>query len=242
MSDFLSDDLFHLVGRTSPNDDEANFRTLRAIVESESVMHSDSRRLPPTTITVDLAKSLAAGELVVPTLACFCDIPIASLPFHARKYGRFGLGFDRHFLIPRGARPVMYMPMRSDDRSSAHGDTLLRDIEAIYKGFHKHLLGPMRARNPGRMAKSLGQMPEKEDMAIDEINTVLSLYFLAFLKPYNSQLDVGDPHYYYSEREWRMTGSLRFIPGDVTHIVVAKAFEDQARAAMSKYAGKLICI
>ena len=85
-------------------------------------------------------------------------------------------------------------------------------------------------------------MPAKEDTAIDEINTVLSLYFMAFLKPYNSQLDVDDPHYYYSEREWRMTGSLRFIPGDVSHIVVAKAFEDQAKAAMPKYAGKLICI
>src|SRR5207253_4023993 len=117
-------EFFHLVGRSSPDNDPANFCALRSILAEGCVKYRGC--LPgqsATTVEIDLSKSLTSGDLVNPRMTCYCDIPFDDLWFHARKYGRFGLSFHRDFLIRHGARPVMYVPMRADDRSSPYGAT-----------------------------------------------------------------------------------------------------------------------
>jgi len=148
-------------------------------------------------------------------MTCYCDIPLDDLPFHASKYGRFGLGFPRDFLIDRGARPVSYFPLRADDWRGIRGATVLKDIESIYRAFHDRLLTPTRERNPGRHPRGVGNAPESDDAAIEQINAVLTMHFLGYLKPYDSLLQQDHPDYYYAEREWRSTIYQRFIPDEV---------------------------
>jgi hypothetical protein len=144
--DILSDDFFHLVGNLRPGQHEQNYGTLKLILDEQrirfnEVVPGETR----TSVRVIPDRSLASEKLIVPTCTCYCDIPLSNLSFHAKKYGRFGLSFHRDFLIQRGARPVMYVPMRADDRSSVRGRTLLNDIEAIYKAFRSKLADPVRS-------------------------------------------------------------------------------------------------
>ena len=85
-------------------------------------------------------------------------------------------------------------------------------------------------------------MPDKVDTTIDVVNTALTLYFMAYLKAYDSELPESHPEYYYSEREWRITNYLRFVPQDVAMVVVAEGYQGIAARAMPKYAEKIVSI
>jgi hypothetical protein len=46
---------------------------------------------------------------------CFTEIRLSEVQTHAGRYGKLGIGFDRKFLINRGARPVIYIPFLAND-------------------------------------------------------------------------------------------------------------------------------
>jgi len=133
MAAYLSDTFFHFVGRRDPLDHDANYDKLAAILNSRCV------RVPPdmpgSSIRRDLAQTLLSGELIKPSMTCFAEIREEHLAIHISKYGYFGVGLPSHFLIDRGARPVIYVPLRSDDWRRPAGITALQDIEQIYRGF-----------------------------------------------------------------------------------------------------------
>jgi len=84
------------------------------------------------------AETLAAHPLVKGLH--LAEIREEHLPIHISKYGYFGVGLPSHFLIDRGARPVIYVPLRSDDWRRPGGTTALQDIEQIYRGFLEHVV------------------------------------------------------------------------------------------------------
>ena len=238
MKDVLSDE-FHLCGRASPADDDRNFSTLQLILGGRCVRRSNA--VPGddrTSLRVDFTKRLADGEMVVPSVACYADIPFPSLAFHAAKYGRFGLSFHRDLLIRRGARPVMYVPMRSDDRMSTHGATLLNDIQAIYRGFDAQFVEKnLRGNRKGR--RTLGKEPDTAEGVIEGLQTVLAFHLLAFLKVYDSELPIDHVDYYYSEREWRSTTNLNFVDTDVARVVVERGYAMRLAAVFPQFSGKV---
>jgi hypothetical protein len=235
MAQFLSDEYFHLVGRSAPNDDERNYGVLKLILAEGCIHRSGANPTDPrASVMVNLEETLASGKLVDPAITCYCDIPFESIAFHAKKYGRFGVSFHRHFLIHRGARPVMYFPMRSDDHFGAHGRTLLRDMDAIYKAIGKQVAD----QQSQTISRTLGHAPNSIDGLLDALDTLLTFRFFSFLKAYDSELPQDHVDYYYSEREWRLTGPLTFNADDVAHIVVAEGFGDRFKSEMPQHGGK----
>ena len=104
-----SNELFHLVGRLSPTNDEKNYGVLVKILRDGFVTHPP--HVPewgPIRLTLDLSKSLRSGAMLVPEIVCLCDISFDHLALHVEKYGRFGLSIDKSYAIKRGARPVSY--------------------------------------------------------------------------------------------------------------------------------------
>ncbi len=108
MASYISDELYHFVGRRFPNDHELNYTNLSRLLRLGWVAH------PPfdaawgdISIKYDYGRTLESEELVVPTVTCFCDIPFELLHVHIGKYGAFGVSFRREFLVSRGARPVI---------------------------------------------------------------------------------------------------------------------------------------
>lgn len=63
--------------------------------------------------------------------------------------------------------------------------------------------------------------------------------FLAFVKPFDSELSENGPEYYYAEREWRKYGNLMFTAQDVKRILVAPGFADRLAREQPTYAAKI---
>lgn len=239
-NEFLSNEFFHLVGRDHETDDERNLRILKLILRDRCVKYPDC--VPgesQTSLSVFRNRRLSSGEMFVSTCTCYCDIPLQSLGFHAKKYGRHGLSFHRDFLIRNGARPVVYVPKRADDRMAVRGTTLLDDMQVIYNAFWSRFCEPVRERGE-RRSRPLCKAPDTDDGIINSVHTVLALYFFAYVKPYDSELPPDHLHYYYSEREWRITNYVHFMPEDVERVVVSSARHgDEIALQFPEYANKL---
>jgi len=157
-----------------------------------------------------------------PTVTCFADIPEKSLPIHLEKYGLFGIGFRRDFLIRQGARPVTYVPMFSNEWMHAIGGRyMLEDIAAIHQGFD-HYFVEKNAETGKPMSRQIREVPRTEEQVLRAVKTVFELYFLVFLKPFNSELPADHIDNYYMEREWRKYGYLKFNLAEIAHVWVAR--------------------
>lgn len=242
MTEYISDELFHFVGSRSPQDHERNFETLLAIIRSGCVSSN-----PPTIgwgpirTTVTRGASLASEELVVSNVTCYCDIPLPSLRRHTVKYGCFGLSFDRGKLAKYGARPVMYVPKRADDHLSPYGTSLLNSIQAIFEGFMRQLYEPHNSELEGH-SRIVSMSPKSPEDAVVALRSMLVKDFLAFIKPYDSDLSVDDVKYFYAEREWRRLGSFMFELPDIRTVVVGGGYESRFREALPGFCGRLTAI
>jgi hypothetical protein len=238
--EYISDELFHFVGRRAPNDHERNFQTLLQVINSNCISSK-----PPevgwgaTTVTLTRGKSLESEELAVSNITCYCDIPVESLSRHTVKYGCFGLSFDRNMLARYGARPVLYIPTRSDDHLSPYGSTLLKNIEAIFEGFMRHLY-EREGQEESEQRRTLCTIPGAPQEAVEALHGLLLKDLLAYIKPYNSELSVDDINYFYSEREWRRLGGLMFGMGDIRTVVVKAGFEQRLREAVPDFSGRVV--
>ena len=56
---------------------------------------------------------------------CLCDITPESAEAHRTEYGRYGLGFSKHWAMNIGASPVRYVHRRSPDIGSELFTTIL---------------------------------------------------------------------------------------------------------------------
>jgi Putative abortive phage resistance protein AbiGi, antitoxin len=241
MTTFISDELFHFVGHAHPLEHDANYATLKLVLGRGCISHPPHNDDWGTVANrVDLSKSLFTEEMLIPTVTCFCDIPFLSLPLHMSKYGNFGVALSRHHLVKYGARPVMYIPIRRDDWHSSRGGgtAVLKSIETTFRGLKSQLaeadkVGQKRSSFPTRE-------PLNPEDAVRHLDRTLALEILAYLKPFDSLLEASDPYYFYSEREWRKYGNMRFKPEDVTRVIVHKSYITQAKIDYPEYAG-VIC-
>lgn len=233
------DELFHLVGHSHPKDNEANYEILKKILVSRAIKCQVSEG-DFSTITYDVnwSRRLKREELIVPKVTCYADILKDKLKNgHAGKYGNFGIGLKRSHLIKHGARPVIYIPTRSDDGTGIHGTTLLDDIEAIYHGFHEHIVNKLSIYDvPVRKMK---EKPVNKEQAVNLMIGTFEKDFLAFIKPFDSELPANDSENYYMEREWRKFGDMDFRPEDVTHIIVAKGYKNKLEEQFPDYQSRV---
>jgi len=236
---YTSQELFHFVGHHDPADDQTNYETLLKLLADGCVSHPPHENSwGQVGYKINWEMSLENEDLIVPTVTCYADIPFGSLGVHVKKYRGFGLSFARDLLIQYGARPVMYVPTRHDNWRSIHGTTLLRDLEAVYKGFNDHVVPKISTRDIS--TRYLGSKPGNEAEAIDAMLSVFAKEFLALLKPFSSHLGQDHPENFYREREWRKHGNLKFEAPDVAKIVVAHGYLPRLEKEFPDYVGKVV--
>jgi Putative abortive phage resistance protein AbiGi, antitoxin len=231
---YTADTLVHFVGRARPSDDEDNFRLLKLILNAGQVSYAphtpDQNR---AGYEVNLLKSLRTGDLLVPTVTCFADIPHSSLGIHTTKYGRFGIGFRRRFLMEQGARPVTYLPWFSDHARmhSVHsGPQLAEDVEAIYKGFRKYM-----DTRKSISTRTLRRVPETEQEVLAAAQAMVELHFLSYVKVFDADLSPDHPDSFYMEREWRKFGYLKFAPAQVACVWLEPSFHARFKAEAPRF-------
>lgn len=238
---YISPELFHFFGSSAPQDHERNYALLKTVLSTGCISH------PPHEVgwgtigySLDLSKTLAREDMLIPSVTCYCDIPFEQLGPHLMKYGQFGLSFSRHHLTKVGARPVIYVPCRPDDwRGVFSGHTLLKELKATFQGVHTQRLAHTPSSPGVKRSVTLAKPPETVLEALEKAENTLALRVLAFVKPYESMLDESDPDYRYSEREWRKLGNLLFEPTDVVRIVVERPFLERAKEELPNFVGQL---
>ncbi|MCA1788822.1 MAG: hypothetical protein LC667_02885 [Thioalkalivibrio sp.] len=239
--DYTSDELFHFVGRSQPTDHETNYEVVRSILRSSCISHwPHDGSWGSIGYTIAWDRRLEDDDLIVPTVVCFADIPWCSLAIHIAKYGSFGVSFSRSLLVEHAARPVAYVPMWSRDWGSRGGRSLLRDIEATTRGFNKQLLEPLEDSIP--TSRRCGNEPSSSEEALAALGAIYFREFLAYLKPFNSELPRSNLSNFYMEREWRMLGNFKFEPDQVLRIVTAPGYVERLELEFPAYRGKVAAI
>ncbi|MGE0333537.1 MAG: abortive infection system antitoxin AbiGi family protein [Ramlibacter sp.] len=129
-------------------------------------------------------------------IVSFCDLRLSELPFHMRKYGKFGIGLSKAWAQKSGLNPVAYANQGSDFTSS-----LMRGLEGNYQ--------------------ELDVIQELEQLNRAGRNYMRLLNTLRYVKNYEGTLTRRGKsrHYRFAdEREWRYVlphpsqGVLPFIP------------------------------
>ena len=122
---YVSKELSHFVGRVKS--EEEQYGILLQILREGILLAPSSARVggeagEPLRIGYELVTNPAEpiGERFRANVVCFCDIPVEDLTIHTAKYSRFGLAFEKDFLVERGASPVFYIDTRATTIPGIH--------------------------------------------------------------------------------------------------------------------------
>lgn len=93
---YISDYLTHWTGRGKSDEDA--FRILKSIVSKTQLLLKDNPHFNVNQCTTANLK-----------MTCFTDIPLYLSREHCKRYGKFGISFEKKNLEKYGANPVFYM-------------------------------------------------------------------------------------------------------------------------------------
>jgi len=268
---YISEELTHFVGRSLSTDEERLDLLLRIIGGGVLLDRSHLGRRDrifmaglrdretgnvdgvqyssDPNVRHDLSAKLSDNQLVQFEIVCFCDIPLAHVPIHCRKYSYFGLAFAKSFLIRQGASPVMYVPktgkfaMTLREHHMETGELFYEEQKDGSRGdlfdelFYRHNnLGLLRYQ---QIEKELfaANANDEVDTAVKALRTMLfyqtavEANIFGHLKFWDPALPAEHPDNYYMEREWRVSGRVKFAIGDIQRVLVPPQFVSQVIAA-----------
>ncbi len=221
---YVSDELFHLVGFKHPDKHDANYKILKDIFASGWISYwPHAKDWGEHRIEINWDADMAKGEFLVPTITCFADIPYECLGLHGQKYGQFGISFHRSYLVYYHTRPVMYVPYLPTGSPSISGRDLIKHLQNTFKGFEKLVVDPLG--DPP--AIYIGSEPSTAEQAIYATSSIYLQQLLAYVKPFDATLAVDNRENYYMEREWRKFGNLKL--DRLRRVVVHPDFVKQAK-------------
>lgn len=238
---YTSSLLGHFVGwstRSEPDHEELDFARLIRILETGCLSSNAADNSNYKCIDgyfgsrINRNAIFTKGDLFGQQCVCFCDIPGKGLGIHVSKYGKFGLGFDKRYLIPKGATPVFYVATDSLAISGmARGeyfDTRIADYFAV-KDFVEGSRSELVKHEATRQIL----------LRFERVCSFLELTVLGLLKPFDSQLTDSDPSNVYMEREWRLLGDVSFHRQDVAAVYAPADFVPRLQERFPDLAGRV---
>ncbi len=178
---------------------------------------------------------------------CFCDIPLADLAIHARKYSCFGIAFQKRFLVAKGASPVLYVA--NDSRIKLASNSYLGIDDRFYT--RKELFDLMFPRFDGlcndlafkaraAAAERSGAVRELTQTAllVAELQVYIKEYVLSYCKAFEANRDDDDERHFYMEREWRVLDDVVFEISDIERLILPRSFGKQMRDDLPVFYGQ----
>jgi hypothetical protein len=178
---YVSNELTHFVGRGKGQDEQYDILVNRILKTGWLTFppHNPNR---PRSLAVDFSQPMSTDQALKYEVVCFCDIPDTDLAIHMSKYSRFGLAFQKRFLIAKGACPVFYVANESPTAAMEiwpPGDFMTAQVQAARERrvIDRALLFSVSARQildifaaldaisddeDGRYFKSNGALPVEE--------------------------------------------------------------------------------
>lgn len=239
---YISDNLSHFVGRSLKSDDERYELLIKIITEERLLANINKPDNPGVSSRNDYSCEKVGEVYERIDCVCFCDIPDEALEIHIKKYGYFGVGFNRSFVSSHGAHPVMYIPQNHNIKEILKTDTikhpnkyfseiarvnhnLLAFLMFLNMGIPFSNLLQLLQNNP-LIVRNLSLIDEKTLTEISEGRAHQLLFaqlasmnkLLAFVKIFDDSLDECESENYYMEREWRLIGNLNFVTSDIKKV------------------------
>ena len=267
--EYISNTLSHFVGR-SLNSDEDRYNLLIKIINDGQLLANVKN---PDNLKYSVNNTYLSdinGELFTEyCCVCFCDIPEDKLSIHTNKYSKFGIGFEKNYLVKKGCRPVMYVPENGRIQELVVDSINQKDHPALYfselrnrYSFLNTIIMTINSLIPFKnLIQSIINNPKTAIAFINadtnylkQINenkmhsllygeTVASIANLAYVKLFDPTLSESDPNNYYYEREWRSIENIDFTIGDITTIYVPdNKYVEKLKRALPEYAGRIVCI
>jgi hypothetical protein len=230
---YISDELTHFVGRELQTDDERYDLLVKILTDGWLIAPGtlDDKGKPRENRwnrKYHWGRKLSEPEgLFCPSAVCFCDIPVADLGLHVRKYSKFGLAFTKAFLIDKGAAPVFYLP-KGGRLFNLPGQTRGDILDEMEAELHR-----MSGLVPDGSPSGFHQ-PK-----LSKVEKFLEDIVLSYMKPFDETITEDDPNNYYMEREWRTLISVRFNLQDVRRIVIPEAYGTKLRQNVPMYAAQV---
>jgi Putative abortive phage resistance protein AbiGi, antitoxin len=225
---YVSNELTHFVGRSLTTAEE-QYRLL-----AENILASGKLGTLPDgsfQVLADGAAHPGGNEMISFPMVCFCDIPVADLNLHMKKYSRFGLAFKKAFLVPKGARPVFYVPRTTFGYGAG-------DFGFLQRFFNAEARLSLSAGPGGAVA---GSSDEVQQLVKDLCWSArpIPLHVFGFMKFFDPKTTDTDPANYYMEREWRLPGMLAFDLQDVSTVILPSSFASRLRKQFPEYYGQV---
>ena len=252
---YISEELTHFIGKDIP-DESDQYKLLVEILSSGWLTHPPHKQAEKNSggLTLSSHVQLSDNLMYSPEIICFCDIPIEDLGLHIAKYSRFGIAFNKSFLIEKGVNPVFYISKdskikywpnidRPDDfikkyRSKFYDEmvdnyhTLVRNLMIYFKDLFYQSSEVIRS-------DELQKKIKKFQYQVMKLEYFLDYHIFSFLKFFDSSKSENDPENYYMEREWRMIGNLRFSISDVRRVFLPETYAKLFRKEVPNYYGQL---
>ncbi|MFZ0819445.1 MAG: abortive infection system antitoxin AbiGi family protein [Candidatus Acidiferrales bacterium] len=252
---YVSNELTHFVGGNCNRDQQRQFGLL------EKILYEGILKPPPTggfadgfTLGVVHGGKLAGNRGLISSVVCFCDIPIADISIHTRKYSLFGIAFTKSFMLAKGASPVFYVARDASAPYATISEDETPNLEDAWEKVYrnqfkttKKLEAYLKRQMPGKRRGSLILSSDRPGTTspggllydLDEISHALNNLVYSNLKFFNGlDTDLSKDNFY-MEREWRVRGELKFKLKDVTRIILPRRFARRLRERFPSFCGQV---
>lgn len=255
---YISNELTHFVGRHQAKEQE-QYNTLIEILNTGILKYA-----PKGHLTGGLALGIypetkaSKNEMYNPPIVCFCDIPLADLSIHMKKYSRFGISFLKSYLIKKGANPVFYVAVNSIYNEISEAKYIPRGdlFDKMFKEYHDLMweqamrLKELHFKRCGLSLEKAGSLTESDMHKIqtmediegrrwNQLNFFLDFNIFSFIKFFDDARSEEDIDNYYMEREWRLLDDLKFNLNDICRIIIPKAYAEDLRRDLPQYCGQI---
>jgi hypothetical protein len=232
---YISNILYHFVGRSLGTKND-QYKLMTGILKDGWLTFSPHKNSHnPKQIEIDSSIGRNINEMFSPKCICFADIPGSELKIHRGKYGQFGIGFSKSFLVKKGANPVFYIEENSSVykmNSSTNEVELTKKVEYYQENCSKAMWY--------FLMKYLPSCQKSKDESQDTWDIYLFLIdVFSHFKVWNSDLDDEDSKNYYFEREWRVIDNVDFQLSDILKIIIPRCFEKRLRDDFPEYTGEI---
>lgn len=233
---------------TERKSEDAAFQALIGILESRVLRVSSYQEFVHAEVSflrrdIESNTRLPRKKTVhIPTarVNCVADIPLMHLGFHARRYGKFAIGFRRDALIKAGFNPVLYTlqnrglaatlheVMTSLETAASELEDVPRELESFTDEVREQVDSLEGANgepfdhgidlDPGFVGMEIGDVESALESASEELSRALS-----FVKTFRER----EFDSVYAEREWRSISPFKFDISDIVMIVVPREVAGQ---------------
>lgn len=159
-------------------------------------------------------------------VCCMAEIPIQHLSYHAKRYGKFAIGFYRDSLINK-FNPVLYTT-NTDNliyhifrayQSSGFVSKDIANIPNIIDSLLKEIIDNNKNPDIQNNFNIIKNCIKIHSERLKHVENVLK-YVISFIKT----ISIDEFETVYCEREWRSTESFKFNFKDIAFIIIPKSF------------------